>query len=229
MKEGFTAKKAIWLLLIMSMVVAWYTWLNEYLTFDNLRENMIILNSFVEDHYFSSVIIFIAAVMTTGFFVPAAIPMILVGGFLFGIFWGTIYVNLGFTAGATLAFLFSRYVIGNWIQHRYESQLKSFNDEISRHGRNYLITLRMIPLFPFFSVNYFAGVTKMPLARYVWSTAIGMLPISVAYSFAGREIGLIETPNDIMSAKFLIVLLLLVLFALQPVIHHHLVRPKDKQ
>lgn len=229
MKEGFTAKKAIWLLLIMSMVVAWYTWLNEYLTFDNLKENRIVLYSFVEDHYFSSVILFVAAVVTTGFFVPAAIPMILVGGFLFGIFWGTIYVNLGFTVGATLAFLFSRYVIGNWIQHRYESQLRSFNDEISRHGRNYLITLRMIPLFPFFSVNYFAGVTKMPLARYVWSTALGMLPISVAYSFAGREIGRIESPNDIMSAKFLIVVLLLALFAFLPVLHHHFVRLRDKR
>ncbi len=229
MKEGLTAKKAIWLLLIMSMVVAWYTWLNEFLTFDNLKENRIILNSFVEDHYFSSVIIFIVAVVTTGVFVPAAIPMILVGGFLFGIFWGTIYVNLGFTAGATLAFLFSRYVIGNWIQHRYESQLKSFNDDVSRHGRNYLITLRMIPLFPFLSVNYFAGVTKMPLSRYVWSTALGMLPISVAYSFAGREIGEIESPNDIMSVKFLVVILLLVLFALLPVLHHHLDRLRDKR
>jgi uncharacterized membrane protein YdjX (TVP38/TMEM64 family) len=211
------------------MVVAWYTWLNEYLTFDNLKENRIVLYSFVEDHYFSSVILFVAAVVTTGFFVPAAIPMILVGGFLFGIFWGTIYVNLGFTVGATLAFLFSRYVIGNWIQHRYESQLRSFNDEISRHGRNYLITLRMIPLFPFFSVNYFAGVTKMPLARYVWSTALGMLPISVAYSFAGREIGRIESPNDIMSARFLIVVLLLALFALLPVLHHYLLRLRDKR
>jgi uncharacterized membrane protein YdjX (TVP38/TMEM64 family) len=207
------------------MVVAWYTWLNEYLTFDNLKENRTILYSFVEDHYFSSVIIFIAIVVTTGFFVPAAIPMILVGGFLFGIFWGTIYVNLGFTVGATLAFLLSRYVIGNWIQHRYGDQLRSFNDEVTRFGRNYLITLRMIPLFPFFSVNYFAGVTKMPLARYVWSTALGMLPIS----FAGREIGRIESPNDIMSAKFLIVILLLALFALLPVLHHYLVRLKDKR
>jgi uncharacterized membrane protein YdjX (TVP38/TMEM64 family) len=187
-KERFATKNAILLLLILLMVVAWYTWLNEYLTFDNLKENRTILYSFVEDHYFSSVIIFIAIVVTTGFFVPAAIPMILVGGFLFGIFWGTIYVNLGFTVGATLAFLLSRYVIGNWIQHRYGDQLRSFNDEVTRFGRNYLITLRMIPLFPFFSVNYFAGVTKMPLPRYVWSTALGMLPLSVAYRLqAGRS------------------------------------------
>jgi hypothetical protein len=134
-KERFATKNAILLLLILLMVVAWYTWLNEYLTFDNLKENRTILYSFVEDHYFSSVIIFIAIVVTTGFFVPAAIPMILVGGFLFGIFWGTIYVNLGFTVGATLAFLLSRYVIGNWIQHRYGDQLRSFNDEVTRFGR----------------------------------------------------------------------------------------------
>lgn len=205
-------------LILFGAASVWLTGLNEYLTFENLKGNRDILRSYVESHYIPSVIVFIAAVVSTAFFVPGAIAVTLVGGFLFGVLLGTLYLLAGATMGASLAFLSARYVLGNWVQRRYEEQLRIFNREMARHGHNYLITFRIVPVMPFFLVNYLAGITRMPIGRFMWTTAVGMLPGSVVYSFAGRELRGIESPDDIMSPKLLSALILLALFALLPVL-----------
>ena len=69
-------------------------------------------------------------------------------------------MNIGATIGAIMAFLVARYLIGDWLQKRYAERLASFNKEIAENGYNYLLTLRLIPVFPFFLVNIFAGITK---------------------------------------------------------------------
>jgi len=224
MENDHKIKRWLFIGIVVSMMVAWYTWLERYVTFESIKEHREILYSFVKGNYFGSVLVYIAAVISTAFLVPASVPLIVVGGFLFGIFWAIVYVGVGFLVGSALAFLVARYLIGSWLQHRYGGKLESFNDEIMRHGRNYLIILRMIPLFPFFTVNYLAGLTKMPLKRFLWSTVLGMLPCSVIYAFAGRELGKIQSPHDLLTPKFIIIVALLVLFALMPVIHHHMDR-----
>ncbi len=211
-------KIALLVLIFFGAASTWLTGLNEHLTFDNLKENRDILRSHVESHYVLSVIVFIAAVVSTAFFVPGAIAVTLVGGFLFGVLLGTLYLLVGATLGASLAFLSARYVLGNWVQRRYEEQLRIFNGEMARHGHNYLITFRIVPVMPFFLVNYLAGITKMPIGRFMWTTAVGMLPGTVVYSFAGQELRGIESPDDIMSPKLLSAFILLALFALLPVL-----------
>jgi uncharacterized membrane protein YdjX (TVP38/TMEM64 family) len=138
-------------------------------------------------------------------------------GFLFGVAAGAVYVNIASTSGAVLAFLCSRYLIGNWIQKRFSARLKSFNKEILRHGHNYLLFLRIVPIIPFFAVNYLAGITKIPLSKFIWTTVLGMLPGSVLFAYAGQRLGEIEQVRDLFSAEFIVAFSLLALFALLPV------------
>lgn len=211
-------KAALLLLIIIIAAAVWLTGLDENLTLENLKKNRDLLHSYVKDNYVSSVVAFIAVVVSTAFFVPGATVITIVGGYLFGVTMGTVYLLVGATLGATLAFLSAQYLIGNWIQHRFQEPLKAFNKEVTRHGHNYLITFRMVPVMPFFLVNYLAGITKMPLGRFMWTTALGMFPGTVVYCFAGRELGDIESPDDIMSPRLMVALSLLALFAVLPVL-----------
>lgn len=210
-------KIALLLLILFGAAVVYLVGLREYFTFENLKENSNIMRSYIEAYYVPSVIAFIAAVISTALFVPGTLVMTLVGGFLFGVLIGAVYLIAGATIGASIAFLSARYVIGNWIQRKYEEHLKAFNNEISRHGHNYLIAFRIVPVMPFFLVNYLAGITKIRLSKFVWTTAVGMLPGSVVYSFAGQELGNIETPDDIMSTRLMLAMVLLALSVLLPV------------
>jgi uncharacterized membrane protein YdjX (TVP38/TMEM64 family) len=140
------------------------------------------------------------------------------GGFLFGALLGTLYVNAGATTGATLAFLFCRYAAGDWIQEKYLDKLITFNRELSENGYRYLLALRLIPLFPFFLINAGAGLTKIPLRTFVWTTSLGILPGSFVYAFAGKQLGSIESMGDIFSTEILIAFSLLALLVLVPVV-----------
>jgi uncharacterized membrane protein YdjX (TVP38/TMEM64 family) len=209
---------AVLVLFAALAVFIWFSDVREYLTFENLKEQSGLLQRIVEEHYVLSAAVFVTFLISTAFFVPGAIVSTVAAGFLFGVIPGTVYVNLGSVIGAILAFLSSRFIFGNWIQKKYQKQLKYFNEEMERHGHNYLFVLRIVPILPFFLVNYLAGLTRMSLKKFIVTTSIGMLPGSLVYTFAGRQLAQLERPEDVFSLKLLMAFLFLVVFALSPLI-----------
>ncbi|MBP1700312.1 MAG: associated Golgi protein-like protein [Deltaproteobacteria bacterium] len=192
-------KIALLLLLAVAVIVSRISGVTDYLTFDAVKEHRSALKEFVSNNYGLSVIIFLSLFLSTAFFLPGAIALMIVAGFLFGLF------------------LSSRYLIGNWIQERFALQLGSFNREIQCHGQNYLLFLRIVPLFPFFAVNYLCGITTIPLGKFVWTTALGLLPASVLYVYTGRKLGELVRMQDLFSAELVATFSALGLFALLPV------------
>ena len=144
--------------LVIFHLLGWH----EYFNFDYVSKQRAVLREYVEAHYWVSVVVFIAVYMTTAFFVPGAIALTLAGGFLFGVLPAALYINAGATIGAVLALLISRYVAGNWVQEHYAEQLKPLNSAFERHGVSYLLALRIVPVLPFFAINYLAGITRIP-------------------------------------------------------------------
>lgn len=216
--------RQIFFLVFLAATVALLVWLKstDFLTFENLKQHRETLKNYVDDHYILTALGFIFVYLSTAFFIPGAIVLTLAAGFLFGTVPGAIYVNAGATAGATIAFLLSRYFIGGWIQRKYEKQMSAFNKEISRHGHNYLLTLRIIPILPFFVINYLAGLTEISLKKFIWTTSLGMLPGSLIYSFAGQQLATIDSVQGILSTKLVLSFVLLAVLALSPVIMHYI-------
>lgn len=196
----------------------------DFISFESITRNKEVLIGLVEDRYLLSVIGFMTAFVSTAFFVPGAIVLSLGGGFLFGVIPGVIYVNAGGTLGAALAFLSSRHLVGHWVQRKYSSALKTFNEEVARHGHHYLISLRIIPVLPFFLVNYLAGLTKISLKKFVGTTSLGMLPGSFVYTLAGQQLETVNAAEDILSGRLIIAFSLLALFSLLPVIIDYIKR-----
>jgi uncharacterized membrane protein YdjX (TVP38/TMEM64 family) len=129
-----------------------------------------------------------------------------------------VYVNVGATLGATFAFLFSRYILGRAIQAKYGAQLEKFNRELDENGHLYLLTVRFIPVFPFFLINILSGLTKIPLWTYVWTTSAGILPGSLVYTFAGSQLGTINSIGDLLTGRILVAFLLLAALTLTPLV-----------
>jgi len=210
---------ALLIILIAVIIAIRFSGVGDYLAFENLKKNKQILEQFVRDRYYFSVVIYIVVyIISTALSVPGAAVLTLSGGFFFGTIHGAIYANIGATTGATLAFLSSRYLIGGWVQKKYEERLRKFNGELGENGHFYLLTLRLIPAFPFFIINFFAGLTNIPLKTFLWTTAIGIIPGALAHTFAGSQLNTIKSVKDIFSVNILIAFSLLALFVLLPVI-----------
>ncbi|SPQ00550.1 SNARE associated Golgi protein-like protein [Candidatus Sulfobium mesophilum] len=206
----------------------WFSGLHEALTPERIKEEREVLHAFVEQNYVLSVLSFILLTVSTAFFVPGAIALVLAAGFFFGAIPGALFSVTGLTLGAVSAFLAARYVLGDWIQEKYRVPLAAFNQEMQNHGHYYLLTLRIVPVVPFFLVNILAGLTKISLKNFTASTSIGLLPASVVYSFAGRKLGSINSPRDVLSPGVVAALLLLAVLALFPVLLKNLRRIRNK-
>lgn len=190
----------------------------ELISFENLQANRGRLLAFVDAHYALSALAYVAVyVVAVALSMPGAAVLTLAGGFAFGVVAGTLLVNVGATAGAALVFLAARYLLGDWVQKRYGERLAAFNAEIERNGARYLLTLRLIPLFPFFLINLMAGLTTVRFTTFVWTTAAGIIPGSFVYAYAGSRLSVIDSPADIVSWKVLSALVLLGALALVPV------------
>jgi uncharacterized membrane protein YdjX (TVP38/TMEM64 family) len=217
-------KKILIIAAIMAVVISIrLSGVTEYLTFENLKSHRHALLQYVHLHYANSSILFIVIyVIVAALSIPGAAVLTLAGGFLFSTIPAVIFCNIGATIGALCAFFITRHLIGNWVHKRYESQLRKFNDEVARNGTYYLLFLRLIPIFPFFLINMFAGLTKVPLRKFLWTTTIGILPGDTVYAFAGSQLGTITSVEDVFSRKILLAFALLALFALIPALYNHL-------
>lgn len=217
---SLVGKIVVILLFAVAIAAFFYFDLKQYVSLQALKTNRDRLLAFTEHHYSSAAALFIGAyVLQTAFSLPGAAIMTLAGGFLFGSFLGTLYVNLGATTGATLAFLAARYVLRDWVERKFGDRLGLIQEGFARNALSYLLTLRLIPLFPFFLVNMVSGLTRVGLPTYVMATAIGIIPGSFVYAYAGRQLGTINSLAEIASPRVLLAFTLLGLLALVPVVY----------
>ncbi|MGA1843882.1 MAG: TVP38/TMEM64 family protein [bacterium] len=226
--------KSLGLIIILVAVTIFFVWTSrtgQDLAFQRLKDNRSKIKEFVDRHYVPSLLAFIAMYIMTAFLLPGALILSVAAGFLFGVILGMIYINLATVIGGTLAFLSARYLIGGWVRHRFRDQLRLFNERIRDHSHNYMLSLRLIPLLPFFLINYLAGITGIPLKTFVWTTSVGALPGSFICTFAGQQLAHIKSPDDIFSWKAWIAFISLALFFLLPVLYDHLstfLKPADR-
>lgn len=192
--------------------------LGRFVTLASLQENKGALRAYTASHYAVTVIGYILLyALQTALLLPGATIFTLAGGFLFGAGWGTLYVNIAATSGATLAFLAARYLLRGTIERKFGKQLEPIQRGFAQDDFSFLLTLRLIPLFPFFLVNMAAGLTRIRLTTYLLATSIGILPGSFVYSYAGQQLDRIHSLKDVASPGVVGAFVLLGLLALLPV------------
>ncbi len=194
--------------------------IGRYLSLEGLKSNRDHLLAFTEANYPAAVAIFVLAYcVVVGLSLPGGAIMTLAGGFLFGSLLGTLYVNVGATVGATLAFLVARYLLRDWVERKFSSRLGPIQEGFSKNAFSYLMTLRLIPLFPFFLVNMVSGLTRVSVGTYMAATALGIIPGSFVFAYAGRQLGTINSLREIASPSVLMAFTLLGLLALVPILY----------
>src|SRR6476661_9408237 len=150
--------------------------LGRCLSLESLKANRAHLLAFTADNYTAAVGLFILLyIAVTSLSLPGATILTLAGGFVFGAVPATLYVNIGATTGATLAFLAARYMLRDWVEQKFGKWLDPLQQGFAKNAFNYLITLRLIPLVPFFVINLVSGLTRMNVGTYMVATSLGII------------------------------------------------------
>jgi len=190
----------------------------EALSLESLAEKEAALRQYQTNHpllvYGLAFAIYVAV---TGVSLPGAAGLTLVMAWFFGLWRAALLVSFASTAGATIAFLISRYLFRETIRGRFGKHLKKFDEALSREGAFYLFTLRLIPMVPFFVINLVMGLTPIRVSTFWWVSQAGMLPGTLVYVYAGSRVPTLAAlaekgPAGVLSPQLLVAFALLGLF-----------------
>jgi uncharacterized membrane protein YdjX (TVP38/TMEM64 family) len=212
-------KKIYKLLVVVGILVALYLVVSHYLTLECLQSKAESFRGLVDRKYLLSVGTYIVAmiiVVTTS--IPLSVPLALIGGFLFGMWLGTLYTSIGIIAGAFIAFVLFRYVFRSLLFRYFGDRIERLERQVKVYGSSYLLVMHYSTVVPFFIINAVAALSGVSLKMFLVYTMVGSLPLNVLYSFAGGQFGSIKSVGDIFSPPVIAALVLLMLLAIMPIV-----------
>lgn len=191
---------------------------DQYLTLETIKSHRDDLLAYTQQHHLlmigGAIVVY---TLSTALSIPGALVLSLTVGFLFGRWTGTGIIVISATIGATLVFLAARYLFAEAAQRRMGTVAQKIIKGFHANAFNYLLFLRLVPVFPFWLVNLVPAFTPIHLRTYFAATAIGILPGSFVFANLGQSLGRIESLDQLLSPEILIAFVLLGLFALIPV------------
>ncbi len=181
------------LFVIVTVAVIGFFALGDYLTFETLRDNREALLAWRDANYWSMVLVFVAVyIVIVAFSLPGAAIASMTGGFLFGLFAGTVFNVLSATIGASIIFLAARWGLGEILTARLEASegtVKKVKDGLRENEISVLFLLRLVPIVPFFVANLVPALVGVKYRNFLFTTALGIIPGGIVYTWIGVGLG----------------------------------------
>lgn len=174
--------------------------LDRYLAFDTLKDNRDVLSQWVAAKGVLAVAAFVGTyVAVAALSIPGAAVLSVTGGFLFGPVLGTIYSVIGATLGAVLVFTAAKAGLGDALRAKAGPRLKKMEAGFRENAFNYLLMLRLIPVFPFWLINLAAAFLGVPVRTFFVATIIGIIPGGFVFALVGAGLGSIFDRGEVFS------------------------------
>jgi uncharacterized membrane protein YdjX (TVP38/TMEM64 family) len=223
--QSFSVRRLIPVIILVAGLFAVYgLGLNEYFGFEALGDNRDDLVAWVaRDRPVAAVVFIMIYALVVALSLPGGAFLTIVGGFLFGTYWGTLCALIGAVVGATAVFVAARTAFRDLLRARAGPFLTKMEAGFRANAFSYLIALRLVPLFPFWLVNLVPAFLGVPLRTYVLGTALGIIPGTFVYASFGNGLGALidmgttPDPSVIFGPAILTPIIGLALLALAPV------------
>ncbi|MEC9290784.1 MAG: VTT domain-containing protein [Pseudomonadota bacterium] len=191
----------------------------EYLSFEALGEYKGQIMAFYDERTALFISLFILAyIISTAFALPTGALLTLAGGFFMGTVTASLSVVVGATIGAVILFMAARTTLGAPLQAKVEKYAPKFKANMEDNAFEYLLFLRLVPIFPFFAVNILPSLFNIPLRTFAISTFVGIIPGTTAYCYFGSTLSNLSEPKDVLSTQMLLAFAFLGALALVPAI-----------
>lgn len=177
-------------LILGALGLAYALGLQRSLSFDALAAHRAALAAFVAAHPVTGPLLYVLAyVGVVAFSLPGGAVMTLAGGFLFGPWLGAAAAVAGATLGACALFLAARYALAETLARRAGPLMAKLRAGLQRDGFWYLLSLRLLPVVPFWLLNLAPALAGMRLAPYAAATFLGIIPGTAVFAGIGAGLG----------------------------------------
>jgi uncharacterized membrane protein YdjX (TVP38/TMEM64 family) len=212
-------------ILLIAFISFFSLHLSNYLTITTLKDYQHTVQQWAITHYSIAIIVYMLIfAILIACTIPCATFLTLVGGFLFGNI-AFFYALFSTTLGGFILFFAIRNAVGTRIINNSRGWIKKFEHGFQENAFNYLLTLRLIPIFPCWISNITAGLLDVPIKTFLTATIIGVAPSTLIYAMAGRGLGKILSNEKmpiaelIFTPSIILPLFGLALLSIAPVIY----------
>lgn len=200
-------RKRPWLVRLLPLVIliaaiagVYASGLHTYISIEQLQNNREALTQWVGERPVLSAVLFILAyTVVVALSLPVGAVMSILGGFLFGTVFGALWIIIGATIGATIMFSIARTSLAEPLKARVGGFVRRMEAGFRENEFSYMLTLRLVPFFPFWAVNIAPAFLGVSLRTFVIATFVGIIPGSAVYASVGAGLGAIfdrgETPD----------------------------------
>jgi len=226
-QTGLSFKRLLPLLILALGLVAFFAFdLDSYASCDALGEHRQFLLDYVAQNRVLASLIFLAVyTLAVAFSLPGGAILSIAGGFLFGVVFGTLFVLVAATLGATALYLIAKTALGDALRAKAGPWMAKMADGFQENAFNYLLVLRLVPLFPFWLVNLVPALLGVSLGTFVVATLIGIVPGTFVFVSVGTGLGSIFdaggecTLSGVLTPQVIVALVGLAVLALIPVVY----------
>ena len=209
------AKSGILIVFVIAFGSYFILDLGQFLALEYVQSQLNTIQDYKNQNFTVAALAYFAIyIVVAALSIPGAVILTLIGGAIFGLFWGTFIASFASSIGATLAFLVSRNLLRDWVENRFGDYLTPINKGIEKDGSFYLFSIRMVPLFPFFIVNLLMGLTGIKVVPFYLVSQLGMLLGTAVYVNAGSELAQITSLSGVVSGSVIFSFALLGFFPL---------------
>lgn len=192
------------LLLLAGFALFFLLGLERYLSFQALADNRDWLMTQVAAHAAMSALVFmIAYALVAAFSIPGGAVLTILGGFLFGTWLGTVYAVAGATVGSVAVFLAARTALSDLLRRKAGGAIQKMRAGFQENALNYLLVLRLIPIFPFWLVNLVPALVGVPLGTYVIGTFVGIIPGTLVYASLGNGLDTLVAAGETLDLSII--------------------------
>lgn len=200
-----------------------------WLSLDSLRAHRHALRQFVAAHYWGALTLLgIVTIVQTAVSLPFSPFLVILGGLVFGLWVGGLFMVAATTLGSVLALLVVRYLARDRALARVKRHPKARKmlDAFHRHPNSYLLFLRVEPGVVLWLANIVCALTDVSVLRFASLTLVGVIPDTFVFTNIGTHLARVRSLHDVLSPGIILALSLLAILALVPVAIERLWRRK---
>ena len=189
--------------IILLLIIAAFSliFFSEWISFEALKENRAEISEFRDKNFTLSIVIFwVFYLILVVFSLPGAAVASVSGGFLYGLGAGLLINVTAASTGAALLFLLVRYgmasfkyIKSNTLNSNFVFQIKN---ALVTNQISIMLTLRLVPVVPFFLANILPAIVGVRLFNFIWTTIIGIIPGGIVFTWIGVGVGEVFDRNE---------------------------------
>ena len=162
-----------------------YFTFDDFSSFELIKSNRDKLNIIKNSNFLITSLAFLLGVILWVMLLGFGSPILLIGGFVFGKWIGTILVLLGLTIGATFLYLIANYLFKDLIKSKFSSKFLNLTEKFKQNEFIFFLIYRFVGGIPFFISNILPTLFNVKIKNFLFGSLIGMAP----QAFVGVSLG----------------------------------------